>query len=44
MLPLLFEACGSGSLATLGNVTYDELTIGQTAAYSKTIRERDDTT
>ena len=28
-------------MATLDNVTYDELTIGQTASYSKTIRERD---
>ncbi len=28
-------------MATLENFTYDELTIGQTATYSKTVEERD---
>jgi acyl dehydratase len=28
-------------MATLDNFTYDEITIGQTASYSKTVEERD---
>jgi acyl dehydratase len=41
MLALTIDDKGTGAVAELSNYTYDEITIGQTATYAKTVEERD---
>ena len=41
MLALTNDDRGTAAVAELSNYTYDEITIGQTATYSKTVEERD---